>query len=120
MHKIGPTNGPAPTRRWRNDASTPAFARSALSCSTSARTAAGCRRALISATSAQVLTATGGCSGLVRHSAALRSLTVPVLELPPDATRRDAIGVYLALNGGGTPHTADELERVRDLLRGES
>jgi hypothetical protein len=52
-------------------------------------------------------------------SAALRSLPVPVLELPPDATRRDAIGVYLALNGGGTPHTAAELERVRDLLRGE-
>lgn len=66
MRRVGPTNGPAPTRRWRNDASTPAFARSALSCSTSVRTAAGCQKALISATSAQVLTATGGCSGLVR------------------------------------------------------
>lgn len=51
---------------------------------------------------------------------ALNSLVVPVLELPFAASRRDALEVYLALNGGGTPHTADELERVRGLLRGEA
>lgn len=50
---------------------------------------------------------------------ALGSIVVPVLELPHDATRRDALEVYLALNAGGTPHTADELARVQALLRSE-
>lgn len=29
---------------------------------------------------------------------------------------REAIGLYLSLNGTGTPHTTEELERVRNLL----
>lgn len=34
-------------------------------------------------------------------------------------TRADILRVYLSLNAGGTPHTADELNRVRKMLRAE-
>ena len=37
-----------------------------------------------------------------------------VLSLPTEAA---VIRLYLALNGGGTPHSAEELDRVRALLR---
>jgi len=36
--------------------------------------------------------------------------------LVADLDREGQIRWYLALNGGGTPHTAEELERVRRLL----
>lgn len=33
-----------------------------------------------------------------------------------DLTRKEAIGLYLRLNTGGTPHTPEEIARVRALL----
>lgn len=36
-----------------------------------------------------------------------------VFELP---TRSDVLRYYLAMNTGGTPHSSDEIERVRGLL----
>lgn len=33
-----------------------------------------------------------------------------------DLSRKDALKLYLRLNAGGTPHTAEELDRVRALL----
>lgn len=63
MRKVGPTNGPSVTRSKTCAGYTPHSQRRAPKCSTSARTALGCQRALSSSTSAQVLTATGGWSG---------------------------------------------------------
>lgn len=33
------------------------------------------------------------------------------------ASRRQVLEIYLRLNGGGTPHTPEELDRVRGMLR---
>lgn len=35
------------------------------------------------------------------------------------ATREEVLELYLNINAGGTPHTKDELERVRSLLRAQ-
>ena len=32
-------------------------------------------------------------------------------------TREDVLRFYLSLNAGGTPHSAEEIERVRAMLR---
>jgi hypothetical protein len=40
-----------------------------------------------------------------------------IYELP---TRADVLRYYLAMNAGGTPHPAAEIERVRVLLRSTS
>lgn len=37
-----------------------------------------------------------------------------------DLPRAERLRFYLRLNGGGTPHTQDELDRVRDLLEAET
>ncbi len=52
------------------------------------------------------------------HIGALRMLrlTIPVVAFPVGTSREDAITAYLAVNSGGTPHTADELARVRRTL----
>ena len=47
-------------------------------------------------------------------------LTIPVVAFPVGTSREDAITAYLAVNSGGTPHTADELARVRRMLGGAS
>lgn len=49
----------------------------------------------------------------------LLGVSVTTQELPVGATRADALSIYLAINGAGTPHTPEELERVRALLRRE-
>lgn len=36
-----------------------------------------------------------------------------------ELTRREVLEWYLQLNGGGTPHTPEELERVRGILESE-
>ena len=52
-------------------------------------------------------------------ASALRHITIPYLTLPVGSSRREAMEVYFALNSGGTPHTAEELESVRRRLREE-
>ncbi len=44
------------------------------------------------------------------------SIHLTFVKLP---TRADVIRFYLRLNGGGTPHSPEELARVRKLLEGE-
>ena len=39
-----------------------------------------------------------------------------VFEVYTAATKRDAVQLYLDLNTGGTPHSQEELDRVRQLL----
>lgn len=41
---------------------------------------------------------------------------VPTCRLPPTTTRRQAIEIYLSLNGGGTAHTEAELHRAKRLM----
>ncbi len=45
-----------------------------------------------------------------RFSVEWRIVVVPTWE--------DVLRLYLLMNGGGTPHTAEELDRVRAMLRG--
>lgn len=58
---------------------------------------------------------------LRREIKGLRSLdlyfNIRVCDLP---TRREVLHWYLSLNSGGTDHTVDEIERVRQLLEEES
>lgn len=46
------------------------------------------------------------------------SMSIRVLRVPM-ATRADIIKLYLKINAGGTPHTADEIDRVRAMLSSE-
>ena len=45
-----------------------------------------------------------------------KSVPVPLIELPESTTDREAMAVYLRLNRGGTPHTEEEIERVRRMM----
>lgn len=42
--------------------------------------------------------------------------TVQVVHLAETTTEADVLRIYLRLNKGGTPHTAEELQRVEELL----
>lgn len=48
-----------------------------------------------------------------------RSVSVPLVELPEETTDREVMAVYIRLNRGGTPHTAAEIDRVREMMEGE-
>lgn len=54
--------------------------------------------------------------GRVRYWMSTTNLEFVVNSLP---TRKQVLRWYLELNSGGTPHTAEEIERVRRLLREE-
>ena len=46
----------------------------------------------------------------------LKRVGIPVSRLPVGTSEADVLRLYLALNNAGTPHTAEELGRVRGLL----
>jgi len=48
-----------------------------------------------------------------------KNKTMPVIELPTHTTRLQMLRAYEGLNRAGTPHTSDELARVRVLIEAE-
>lgn len=48
---------------------------------------------------------------------ALFRLAIPCVTMPVTTTDEDAMNMYLRINTAGTPHTQEELDRVRHLLQ---